>query len=144
MNYSTVSSALSSTMKINQELTYNFLRNICSRHISEYGDSIGSLKFSRFRVDDKTLLDGIVVGKTDDKSSEYSITIMRLADELQALGFVEKRNMVFTITPNGYMASKRASRPYMSFFALHWKWLFGAFFSIITILLAVIRLTECK
>jgi hypothetical protein len=114
------------------------------RHLKQHGESIANLPFSRFKIMDDTLLEelpNLIEHQEDGSFKRLTHTLLR---ELKTKGFAEGANMEYNLTPEGYLEAARLMHPYMHFVKNHWKWLVGAFFTLITISLAIIRVTACK
>ncbi len=129
---------------LTQKLIRQFLICLYKRHIQKHGESIGQLYFTRFNIMDDTLLEDIPDLVQFQEDGSFKRLTMVLVRELKERGYATGQNMEFALTTEGYFEAQRLLSPYKHFAIEHWKWLVSAFFTLITILLAIVRLTECQ
>ena len=129
---------------VTKKLIRQFLVCLYKRHVKEHGESLGQLQSSRFNIMDDTLLEDIPDLVQFQEDGSFKRLTMVLVKELKERGYATGQNMEFALTPEGFFEAQRLLSPYKHFAIEHWKWLVGAFFTLITILLAIVRLTECQ
>lgn len=112
-------------------------------HIEMYGESISALQKGGLLLLDSEFPEKHPEAILNlDKGTIKDLTY-NLGKELEARGFATVDNLSIFLTPEGYEEARRLIKPKRHFMKTHWKWLVGAIFTLITILIAVIRLTQC-
>ncbi len=129
---------------ITEKLINKFLVYLYQNHILIHGESLSSLHKEGVLLLDKEFSNKHPEAIVNiDKNGIRDLTF-HLGKELETRGFATVDNLYVFLTPKGYEKAGQLLHPIKHFMVSHWKWHVGAVFTLITISLAIIKLTECQ